>query len=224
MMRWAVGRLERWSRRLASVARVLYYKAQGIDMPLGTKIASGSAISGNVTLGAGVVLDAGTRIRGQVSIGAGCRIAREVEIVGNVEIGCHTVIGSYSIISTMPAGRLRIGDDVLVNSYNVLGASQSVEIGDHCIFAAYVQITDASHGFDDPDALIKHAEFATAPVRLEQNVWLGSGVMVTKGVTIGAGAVVGAKSLVTKDIPALGVAYGLPAKVVRIRGKSQESP
>ena len=34
------------------------------------------------------------------------------------------------------------------------------------------------------------------------NVWIGSGVIITKGVTIGDNAVVAAGSVVTKDVPA----------------------
>ena len=115
---------------------------------------------------------------------------------------------------------MKIGNDVQVNSFSVLGASDRVEIRDHCIFAAFVQITDAFHGFEDSDVLIKHAPFITSPVTIEKNVWLGSGVAVLKGVTIGEGSVIGAKALVTESIPPLSIAYGIPAKVMRKRMKN----
>jgi acetyltransferase-like isoleucine patch superfamily enzyme len=37
------------------------------------------------------------------------------------------------------------------------------------------------------------------------------------GVTIGRDSVIGAKSLVTRDVPPLSIAYGIPASVVRKR-------
>jgi len=43
--------------------------------------------------------------------------------------------------------------------------------------------------------------------------------MVLDGVTIGKGAVIGAGAVVTKDIPPYSVAVGVPARVVRQRGK-----
>lgn len=49
------------------------------------------------------------------------------------------------------------------------------------------------------------------------DAWLGVGTIVLDGVTIGEGAVVGAGSVVSRDIPAMAVAVGNPAKVVRIR-------
>jgi acetyltransferase-like isoleucine patch superfamily enzyme len=47
--------------------------------------------------------------------------------------------------------------------------------------------------------------------------WLGSGVKVLDGVTIGKGSVIGAGSVVTKDIPELSVAVGVPARVIKKR-------
>ena len=43
-------------------------------------------------------------------------------------------------------------------------------------------------------------------------------VVVLPGVTIGRGAVIGAGAVVTKDVPELALALGIPAKVVGHRG------
>lgn len=55
----------------------------------------------------------------------------------------------------------------------------------------------------------------SAPIHIEENVWLGANVTVLGGVTIGAGSVIGADSVVNKDIPAGVVAVGSPCKVLR---------
>jgi len=55
----------------------------------------------------------------------------------------------------------------------------------------------------------------SAPIILEDNVWLGARVIVLKGVTIGEGSVIGAGSVVTKDIPPRSLAVGMPAKVIK---------
>ncbi len=174
-------------------------------------------IEGSVSVGDCCAIADGVIIGGEVRLGDRVQIEKHAQLTGNVQIGDDTLIGSFSILSTTRDGRLIIGKDVLVNSFSVIGSSARVEIGDHCIFAAYVQITDATHGIRDPGKLTKHADFETAPVRIEENVWLGSAAMVMMGVTIGRGAVIGAKALVTDDIPALSIAYGLPARVVRTR-------
>ncbi len=53
------------------------------------------------------------------------------------------------------------------------------------------------------------------PITIGNDVWLGSGVIVCAGVTIGDGAVIGAGSVVTHDIPAGVVAYGVPCQAIR---------
>ena len=55
----------------------------------------------------------------------------------------------------------------------------------------------------------------SAPITLEENVWLGANVTVVGGVTIGSGSVIGAGSVVTKDIPAGVIAAGVPCKIIR---------
>ena len=53
------------------------------------------------------------------------------------------------------------------------------------------------------------------PVRIGNDVWLGSNVVVLPGVTIGSNVVIGAGSVVTHDIPDNSLAYGVPCRVVR---------
>ena len=50
---------------------------------------------------------------------------------------------------------------------------------------------------------------------IEDNVWLGSDVVVLKGVKIDTGSIVGIRSIVTKHIPKFSLAVGAPASVVK---------
>ena len=56
---------------------------------------------------------------------------------------------------------------------------------------------------------------AHGPIIIEDDAWLGTGVVVLPNVKVGQGAVVGALSLVTKDVPPFTIVMGIPAKPYR---------
>lgn len=54
-------------------------------------------------------------------------------------------------------------------------------------------------------------------VRIGNDVWIGTRVLVMGGISIGDGAVVAAGAVVTKDVPPYAIVGGVPAKVIRYR-------
>lgn len=107
---------------------------------------------------------------------------------------------------------IMIGDYCLISPGTRISAAQSIRIGDNCMFAANVYISDSDwHGIYNRIRPFR----CTKPVVLENNVWLGESVIVNKGVTIGENSVIGAGSVVTKNIPANSIAVGNPAKVIK---------
>lgn len=52
---------------------------------------------------------------------------------------------------------------------------------------------------------------------IEDDVWLGYGVIVLPGVRIGRGSVIGAGSVVAKDIPPYSIAVGNPIVIIKQR-------
>ena len=89
----------------------------------------------------------------------------------------------------------------------------TVRIGDDVQIGPNVQLLTATHPID-PQPRRDRWE-AAAPITIEDNVWLGGGVIVCPGVTIGENTVVGAGAIVVRDLPANVVAVGNPARVVR---------
>lgn len=56
---------------------------------------------------------------------------------------------------------------------------------------------------------------------VDDDVWLGQGVIVLSGVHIGQGAVIAAGAVVTKDVPPYAIVGGVPAKVIKYRFESE---
>jgi galactoside O-acetyltransferase len=57
-------------------------------------------------------------------------------------------------------------------------------------------------------------------VRIEDDVWIGAGVMILDKVTIHKGAIIGAGAVVTRDVPSRAIVAGVPARVMRERSPS----
>lgn len=117
---------------------------------------------------------------------------------------------------------LTIGERVEVNDYVHIGAIESVQIGNDVLIASKVFISDHDHGtysgpgeHSSPESRPADRPCQSAPVVIEDRVWLGESVCVLPGVKIGAGSIVGAHSVVTRDIPANCIAVGSPARVVK---------
>jgi acetyltransferase-like isoleucine patch superfamily enzyme len=86
-----------------------------------------------------------------------------------------------------------------------------VDIAPNCAFYAY------NHGTDLPGPPMYQPLETKGDIVVDDEVWLGYGVVVLSGVRIGRGAVVGAGSVVCRDIPPFAIAAGVPARVLRYR-------
>jgi acetyltransferase-like isoleucine patch superfamily enzyme len=68
----------------------------------------------------------------------------------------------------------------------------------------------------------KYRNVTGGPVTFKQFSIVGAGSMVMPGITLQQGAAVGAMSLVTCEIPAWSVAFGIPATVKKQRNREME--
>jgi acetyltransferase-like isoleucine patch superfamily enzyme len=119
-----------------------------------------------------------------------------------------------SVWSVKPGEKegIRIGNAVLICPGVRISAASRIEIGNSCMMASSAYITDCDwHGIYDR----VNSSGQSAPVKLEDNVWIGDSAIVCKGVTIGKNSIIGAGSVVVCDIPANVIAAGNPARIVR---------
>src|SRR5690606_25385501 len=89
-----------------------------------------------------------------------------------------------------------------------------VLIGDGVRIGAYTSVLGFEHSFDDPDLPVFRQPLTSEGVRVGDDVWIGTHVVVLDGVRIGSHAVVGAGAVVTRDVPDWAVTVGNPARVV----------
>lgn len=112
-------------------------------------------------------------------------------------------------------GRLCIGEGTVINNNCYLDNRAGIYIGDNVSIAHSVRIYTMGHDINSPS-------FFTAgkSVQIEDYVVIFSNVLIMPGVTIGAGAVVYAGSVVSRNVPPLGVVAGNPAKVIKFRSEN----
>jgi acetyltransferase-like isoleucine patch superfamily enzyme len=95
-------------------------------------------------------------------------------------------------------------------------AAEKITIGDHVSVGANTCIVDTDfHPLDPVRRQAFQGEAETAPVSIEENVFIGMNCLILKGAVIGKGSVIGAGSVVTRPIPAGVIAAGNPARVLR---------
>lgn len=135
-------------------------------------------------------------------------IGKKYYIQGPVQFnyGSHTYIGENFFanfnLTIMDDARIFIGDNVM------FGPNVSLMATNHPLLPA--ERTSMRY----PDGHVSMAEYAE-DIHIESDVWIAANSVVLGGVTIGKGAVIGAGSVVTKDIPAGFLAYGVPCKPIR---------
>jgi serine acetyltransferase len=106
--------------------------------------------------------------------------------------------------------KISIDEGTYVNRYTMLDAHLEITIGRNCMIGPFCYITDANHG-RVAGTLVKEQKMEAMPVVIEDDVWLGAGVVVLPGVRLGRGCVIGAGAVVTHDVLAEAVVAGVPA-------------
>jgi maltose O-acetyltransferase len=108
---------------------------------------------------------------------------------------------------------ISLGTGAFVNYNAIVLDVAPVVLGDHVLVASGVQILTADHP-RDPELRRSGLENGS-PITIEENAWIGGGVILCPGATVGKDSIVGAGSVVTREVPAGVVAAGNPCRVIR---------
>jgi acetyltransferase-like isoleucine patch superfamily enzyme/acyl carrier protein len=143
-----------------------------------------------------------------------------IENLGRIEIGDDFNFVSLFVRShlvTGHSGLLEIGNSVNINFGAAISAHEHVQVGDRVRMGPYAIVMDS-----DYHAARDRGEKPTAPIIIEDDVWLAGRVSVLRGSRIGRGSVITAGSVVSGEIPAGVIAGGVPARVIRrIEGRDR---
>ncbi|HTL80354.1 MAG TPA: acyltransferase [Bacteroidia bacterium] len=138
-----------------------------------------------------------------------------------ITIGRHSRVGAQLMVFAR-GGKIEIGEYSMVPRGGHIWSMDHIRIGNRVMLSFNVTIFDNnSHPLDAGE---RHRHFLdadadvvvdTAPVVIEDDVWIGCNSIILKGVTIGKGSIVAAGSVVTKSVPANCIVAGNPAAVVK---------
>ena len=142
---------------------------------------------------------------------------------GSIKIG-----NNNKFVSSETINKMGLNHRCLISATPGVSNKCKIEIGDNCGFSgtsiwcfcdikignnvrcgANTLIMDGDAHFDD------ERTSPPQPIVIEDNVFLGAGVVVRKGVRIGKNSVIGMYSMVTHDIPENVVAVGTPCKIIK---------
>jgi acetyltransferase-like isoleucine patch superfamily enzyme len=138
-----------------------------------------------------------------------------------IEIGARTMVDSFVKIKPAGgAGDVVIGADCAINSGTVIYTGHGLRIGDGVAIAANCTLAPTNHAIADRSRPIREQGFQPSKggIVIEDDVWLGAGVVVLDGAVIRRGAVIAAGSVVRGEVEAYAIYAGAPARRIGERG------
>lgn len=138
----------------------------------------------------------------------------------HLRLGAHCKLSSQT---SLVAGHLFDSPTLTIGDHSNIGAGVVISVCQEVTIGAHVRVSNGVMIADNPGHPTDAVERRTRPVRPEQvkpvrigdDVWIGSHAIILPGVTIGDGAIVAAGAVVTRDVEAGTVVAGNPARVVR---------
>ena len=142
-------------------------------------------------------------------LGDGVRIWHEAQVREGAVLGRNCILGKGAYIDF----GVQIGDNVKIQNrasvYHGVTIESGVFIGPHAIFT-----NDRLPRAVNPDGSLKSDDdWELGKILVREGASIGAGAIIVAGVTIGRWAMIGSGSVVTRDVPDYGLAYGNPARL-----------
>jgi acetyltransferase-like isoleucine patch superfamily enzyme len=137
-----------------------------------------------------------------------------------IRIGANVYIGRDTILSCKE-GSIDVGDYSNISANCSLLSETEIRIGKYCFLAGECYlVAGGNHNFTDTSKpMMFQPSFAKGGIKIDEDVWLGAGVIVLDGIAIGRGSVVGAGAVVAASLPEY--SYALGNRALRIRDRRE---
>lgn len=174
----------------------------------------------------------------------GIKLGRKVQFhtVHDIKFGKNNAIGDYSYIRALGkdsmvfgensgvgdfcklitstqihdiSGFIKLGDNVWIGDHSNLGGAGGVEIGDNTFTGQCLYCHPENHMFEPTGVLYREQGVTRKGIKIGENCWIGSNVVITDGVEIGDNCVVAAGAVLTKSFPDNSLIGGIPARLLK---------
>lgn len=157
-----------------------------------------------ISIGDNVVIDDNCCLDAKGTTNTGIRLADGVFVGRNTILSCKN-------------GDILLDEEANVGFNVEVFSAARVRVGKRVLIAAYTYLVGGDHLYDRTDVAVLHQGRTARGIEVDDNVWLGTHVVVTDGSRVGRDAIVGAGSVVIGDVPEFHIAAGSPARVIRDR-------
>ena len=130
---------------------------------------------------------------------------------------CGNTFYAHTGVTLLYPKNITIGENVSINRYTIVTAKDKISIGNNVLIGSNVIINSGNHNYEKLDIPIYKQGHSTAPIIIEDDVWIGSNACILAGVSIGKGSIIGAGAVVTKSVESYSVMGGVTARLIKKR-------
>lgn len=104
-----------------------------------------------------------------------------------------------------------LGNNVFINAGCCFQDQGGIHIGNNVLIGHQVVLATLNHGLNPAE----RQSIIPKPIKIGDNVWIGSHATILSGVSIGENAIIAAGAVVNRDVPANTIFGGVPAKLIK---------
>tara|TARA_Y100001970_G_C13896652_1_gene681465 strand:+ start:93 stop:674 length:582 start_codon:yes stop_codon:yes gene_type:complete len=147
-----------------------------------------------------------------------CRIQRGfiAECTKNIYFGNDIFIGFNCKLFASNDSKIVIGDKFSCNANVMINSRGDGEIiiGDNVLIGPNSVLRSSNHNFMDIKSPICEQGMTTGKIIIENDVWIGSNVVILPDILVGEGSIIAAGAVVTNNVESFSIVGGVPAKLI----------